>query len=124
MPTYEYACKTCDQHVEVVQSFTDEPLTTCEACGGALRRVIHASGIMFKGSGFYSTDGRAARSQSRSHGKDAEKDTSSANGDSKGESKKDAPKKDAPKDGASGKPAEKAATSSGATTKRAAEKSA
>ncbi|MBW3591450.1 MAG: FmdB family transcriptional regulator [Actinobacteria bacterium] len=62
MPTYEYACKTCDQHVEVVQSFTDEPLTTCEACGGTLRRVIHAAGIMFKGSGFYSTDRRAASS--------------------------------------------------------------
>lgn len=122
MPTYEYACKTCDQHVEVVQSFTDEPLTTCEACGGALRRVIHAAGIMFKGSGFYSTDRRAAaRAQSRSHGKEGEKSSSSAEGDSN----KDAPKKDASKNGSGDKSSDKVSSSSGDTTnKKAAEKSA
>lgn len=121
MPTYEYACKTCDQHVEVVQSFADEPLTTCEACGGALRRVIHAAGIMFKGSGFYSTDRRAARAKSRSNGKEDEKGSSSA----EGESGKDAPKKDASKDASAGKSSDKASSSSGKTTdKKAAEKSA
>ncbi len=34
-------------------------LTTCGACGGALRKVFHPAGIMFKGSGFYSTDSRS-----------------------------------------------------------------
>ena len=36
MPTYEYACKSCGQHLEVVQSFKDDPLKTCAACGGPL----------------------------------------------------------------------------------------
>ena len=58
MPTYEYACKTCDQHVEVVQSFKDEPLTECPHCGGPLRKVFGSIGISFKGSGFYKTDTR------------------------------------------------------------------
>ena len=58
MPTYEYACKSCGEHLEVVQSFEDEPLTTCSACGGQLRKVFGAIGIAFKGSGFYRTDSR------------------------------------------------------------------
>ena len=60
MPTYEYACKSCGEHVEVVQSFRDEPLTECPACGGPLRKVFGAVGIVLKGSGFYKTDSRAA----------------------------------------------------------------
>src|SRR5947208_16602101 len=60
MPTYEYACKECSEHVEVVQSFKDEPLTECPACGGPLRKVFGSIGISFKGSGFYKTDSRAA----------------------------------------------------------------
>ena len=60
MPTYEYACKTCGEHLEVVQSFKDEPLTECPNCGGPLRKVFGNIGIAFKGSGFYKTDSRAA----------------------------------------------------------------
>ena len=60
MPTYEYACKSCDQHLEVVQSFTADSLTTCPACGGSLRKVFGNIGISFKGSGFYRNDSRAA----------------------------------------------------------------
>lgn len=58
MPTYEYACVDCGQHLEVVQSFGDDPLAVCGACGGRLRKVFHPAGILFKGSGFYSTDNR------------------------------------------------------------------
>jgi putative FmdB family regulatory protein len=58
MPTYEYACVECGQHLEVVQSFGDDPLAVCGACGGRLRKVFHPAGILFKGSGFYSTDSR------------------------------------------------------------------
>ena len=65
MPTYEYACKSCGEHVEVVQSFKDEPLTECPACGGPLRKVFGSIGISFKGSGFYKTDNRAAAGGSR-----------------------------------------------------------
>ena len=59
MPTYEYACKACGEHVEVVQSFKDGPLTECAACGGPLRKVFGNIGITFKGSGFYKTDSRS-----------------------------------------------------------------
>ena len=58
MPTYEYACRECGEHVEVVQSFRDDPLTTCGICGGQLRKVFSAAGIVFKGSGYYVTDSR------------------------------------------------------------------
>jgi putative FmdB family regulatory protein len=59
MPTYEYACRQCGHRVEVVQSLSDEPLKTCGVCGGELRKVFHPAGVLFKGSGFYSTDNRA-----------------------------------------------------------------
>ncbi len=59
MPTYEYACKACGEHLEVVQSFKDEPLTQCPACGGQLRKVFGNIGIAFRGSGFYRTDSRS-----------------------------------------------------------------
>ncbi len=58
MPTYEYACRDCGEHVEVVQSFRDDPLTTCGICSGTLRKVFSAAGIIFKGSGYYVTDSR------------------------------------------------------------------
>lgn len=59
MPTYEYACKSCGEHLEVVQSFKDKALTECPACGGDLRKVFGNIGITFKGSGFYRTDSRS-----------------------------------------------------------------
>jgi putative FmdB family regulatory protein len=59
MPTYEYACKTCGEHLEVVQSFKDNALTDCPACGGPLRKVFGNIGVAFKGSGFYKTDSRS-----------------------------------------------------------------
>ncbi|MEO7837531.1 MAG: FmdB family zinc ribbon protein [Acidimicrobiales bacterium] len=65
MPTYEYACKSCGEHLEIVQSFKDDPLTTCPGCSGQLRKVFGAIGIAFKGSGFYKTDSRAAASADR-----------------------------------------------------------
>jgi putative FmdB family regulatory protein len=58
VPTYEYRCKACGLDLEVVQSFTDDALTTCEACGGPLRKVFGNVGIAFKGSGFYKNDSR------------------------------------------------------------------
>jgi putative FmdB family regulatory protein len=59
MPTYEYACTDCGEHVEVVQSMSATPLTTCSVCGGRLRKVFSPIGVVFKGSGFYRTDSRA-----------------------------------------------------------------
>jgi putative FmdB family regulatory protein len=75
MPTYEYVCRDCGHQFEVFQSFTEEGLTICERCGGSLRKVFYPAGVVFKGSGFYKTDSRAA----------------SANGSSKKEKKEPAP---------------------------------
>jgi len=58
MPTYEYACTSCGEHLEVVQSFRDDALEVCPACGGSLRKVFGSIGVVFKGSGFYKTDSR------------------------------------------------------------------
>jgi putative FmdB family regulatory protein len=82
LPTYEYACKSCGRHVEVVQSFKDAPLTTCAVCAGELRKVFSPIGISFRGSGFYRTD-------SRSDGRGARRDSgaSSAAKDGGGSSK-------------------------------------
>ena len=60
MPTYEYECSDCGNRIEVFQSFSDDPLSTCEACSGRLKKVFHPAGIIFKGSGWYATDSRSA----------------------------------------------------------------
>ena len=60
MPTYQYACTACGEGLEVVQKFSDDALTECPACGGALRKVFSAVGIVFKGSGFYRNDSRGS----------------------------------------------------------------
>ena len=73
MPTYQYACTECGDQSEVVQRFSDDPLTVCGACGGRLRKVFSPVGIVFKGSGFYRTDSRAgAVSGGSSNGKSGE----------------------------------------------------
>jgi putative FmdB family regulatory protein len=59
VPTYQYRCTDCGEPLEVVQSFTDDPLTVCPACSGQLRKVFSSVGVVFKGSGFYRTDSRA-----------------------------------------------------------------
>lgn len=61
MPTYEYECTSCGERHEVVQRFSDDPLSTCELCGGTLRKVFSAVGVVFKGSGFYKTDSRSTK---------------------------------------------------------------
>lgn len=81
MPTYEYRCRSCGTDLEVVQSFDDEPLTTCAECGGPLRKVFGSVGISFKGSGFYKNDSRSG-AKSRSGGSSASgSDSSGSSGD-------------------------------------------
>jgi len=62
MPTYEYICKNCGKTIEVFQSFADKPLKKHAECGGQLQKVFHARGIVFRGSGFYATDGKGSSS--------------------------------------------------------------
>jgi putative FmdB family regulatory protein len=56
MPLYEYRCAQCDRVFEIIQKFSDEPLTVHEGCGGKVERLISAPGLQFKGSGWYITD--------------------------------------------------------------------
>ena len=60
VPTYQYVCTECGEPLEAVQSFTDAALTTCPVCGGQLRKVFSAVGVVFKGSGFYRNDSRTS----------------------------------------------------------------
>jgi putative FmdB family regulatory protein len=84
MPNYDYECKQCERTFEVFQSIKEEPLAACPRCGGYIKRIINGgSGIIFKGSGFYSTDKQSGTKTPA--GKDAPK---------AGETK---PSKDAPK---------------------------
>jgi putative FmdB family regulatory protein len=64
VPTYDYQCRTCGHTIEVIHSMTEDGPTTCEVCGGPLRRIFHPTGIIFKGSGFYKTDSRSSSSAS------------------------------------------------------------
>lgn len=77
MPTYEYACRACDHQMEVVQSFSDDPLTTCPSCEGDLRKVFSPVGIAFKGSGFYKNDSRSSSSSTKTATVDKKESTSS-----------------------------------------------
>ncbi len=66
MPTYEYECEQCRDRFELVRGFSEPELTQCPRCGGPVRKVISAVGIVFKGSGFYKTDSRKTSSSSSS----------------------------------------------------------
>ncbi|MGH8936273.1 MAG: FmdB family zinc ribbon protein [Acidimicrobiia bacterium] len=79
MPIYEYECKRCGQRIEAFRSFSDRPLEQHEGCGGELQKLFFPAGIIFKGSGFYTTDSRPKK-------KEREKDEAKA--DSKPSPKK------------------------------------
>jgi putative FmdB family regulatory protein len=92
VPTYEYACTSCGEALEVVQRLSDDPLTVCPACGGTLRKVFSPVGIVFKGSGFYRTDSRNGAITGGDKGDksdkpgDKDKVTAAANGSGNGSS--------------------------------------
>jgi len=98
MPTYEYACTNCGQHVEVFQRLSEPPLETCVACGGHMRKVFFPAGIVFKGSGFYATDSRSKSKTSAS----SDSGSSSSGSDSSAGSGSDAKKPDPSKGDSSG----------------------
>jgi len=85
MPIYEYKCKK--GHVfEVMQSFSDEPLTKCEVCGATVQKVLTAPAIHFKGSGFYNTDYQTKRRarEAKEHKESSAKSESSSSSSSDG----------------------------------------
>ena len=66
MPVYTYRCESCGVQFEQSQKFTDSPLVRCPECGKkSLRKVYTPVGIVFKGSGFYSTDHRSPSGATR-----------------------------------------------------------
>ena len=97
MPTYEYRCKSCGEHLEVVQSFKDDALTTCPNCGGDLRKVFGNIGITFKGSGFYKTDSRPAAKSESSSSSDSGSSSSSSDSKKSDSKKSDSKKSDSKK---------------------------
>jgi putative FmdB family regulatory protein len=56
MPLYEYRCEQCGEQFEVMQKFSEQPLTVHEKCGGPVHRLLSAPALQFKGSGWYITD--------------------------------------------------------------------
>ena len=65
MPTYDYECSQCEAVFEVFQNMSEESITSCRQCGGPVRRLIGGGlGVIFRGSGFYSTDSKTGAQQS------------------------------------------------------------
>jgi putative FmdB family regulatory protein len=95
MPIYGYRCSNCGHQFEIQQRMSDEPLKTCPKCQGKLTKILYPTGVIFKGSGFYSTDykgsGKAEASANGSTGSSSE-----SKPESKGESSTES--KSEPKD--------------------------
>ncbi len=78
MPTYEYVCTKCGHRFEAIQSMTEKPLSRCPVCKSAIRRVINGGiGVIFKGSGFYSTDNKKSSALTGGNGGSKDRDKSS-----------------------------------------------
>ena len=129
MPTYQYACTECGDQLEVVQKFSDNPLTVCPACEGRLRKVFSPVGIVFKGSGFYRTDSRSGNGSAAkekagdsSSSADAKADSGSKSDSAKSDSKTTAKSdsKTTAKDSSSSSSASKASGSSGSAGEKVA----
>ncbi len=89
VPTYQYSCTACGSALEAQQRFSDDPLTVCPECGGNLRKVFSAVGVVFKGSGFYRNDSRAASNGAKTSesSSDSSKSESASTGSDSGSSK-------------------------------------
>lgn len=60
MPTYDYRCRDCGHTIEIIHSILEDGPEVCERCRGPMQRVLHPTGVIFRGSGFYVTDSRKA----------------------------------------------------------------
>lgn len=68
MPTYGYRCTSCGHQFEVFQRMSDDPVETCPNCQGRVIRILYPTGVVFKGSGYYSTDYKGSGSSGSSNG--------------------------------------------------------
>ncbi len=96
MPTYGYRCPECSLEFDLWQRMTDEAAAACPSCGAAAQRLFFPAGIVFKGSGFYKTDSRAASSASTTPSSTPSSDDGSSrkSGDSKAAEPAPAKKRD------------------------------
>ena len=94
MPTYGYRCGTCGHEFEIQQKITDAPLKTCPKCKGKLAKMVYPAGIIFTGSGYYTTDykqsGKSGEAASSNGATADKKDSSQSKPDTKSESKPEA----------------------------------
>ncbi len=87
MPIYEYSCDHCHKIIEVMQKFTDKPLSRCPSCGGKLSRLISNCSFQLKGTGWYVTDYKKGNSGWKDKSKD-EKTTETPKSETKADSQK------------------------------------
>lgn len=83
MPLYEYQCDACGHRFEIIQKFSDAPISTCPKCGGPVTKLISSPAIQFKGTGWYITD-YARKDQSANGGPERKKSAESGGGADKG----------------------------------------
>jgi putative FmdB family regulatory protein len=109
VPTYQYACTNPDgkHEFEVVQSFSDAPVSECPECGAPVRKVYGSVGVVFKGSGFYRTDSRKSASSSET-ASSSSTTSSSSDGGSSGAKKESASTPSSSTSGSTAKPAKAA----------------
>jgi putative FmdB family regulatory protein len=69
MPLYEYGCEACKKVHEIIQKFSDAPLTECPDCKGPMSKLISRSSFALKGTGWYTTDYKRSGSKSEGSGK-------------------------------------------------------
>ena len=86
MPIYGYRCSNCGNQFEVYQKMSDEPVQTCPKCEGKVTKILYPNGVVFKGSGYYSTDYKGSSASSSSNGSSS---TSESKPEAKPESKSD-----------------------------------
>jgi putative FmdB family regulatory protein len=87
MPIYEYSCKKCGAHLEVMQKISDAPLARHAKCGGKLEKEWSRTGFQFKGSGWYVTDYAGKKADAPESSESKEPKESKAEPESKAESK-------------------------------------
>jgi len=83
MPIYGYRCRSCGNELEVLQKMSDPPLKTCPKCSGELTKILYPVGVIYKGSGYYSTDYKSGKAASKAASNGAKSDSSDGSGDSK-----------------------------------------
>jgi putative FmdB family regulatory protein len=116
VPTYQYRCTDCDHAFEQFQSFTDDALTVCPECGGRLRKVFNAVGVVFKGSGFYRNDSRGSSASTDSGSGTGSGDSSSGSASSTSDSPSSTPSTSSPTAGSSTADGSKAGSSKAGAT--------